>query len=72
IVLLGGAITLNNKELVVSSIARHIDRYLTNRKPIIMPTDLGEDVVLKGAIAVIAKPPRTLIEYFEHYKGALA
>lgn len=63
IVLLGGAIALNNEELVINSIIKHIDRYLTNRKPIIMLTDLGEDVVLKGAIAVIARPPRTLVEY---------
>ncbi|MEM2214626.1 MAG: ROK family protein [Candidatus Nezhaarchaeales archaeon] len=64
IVLLGGAITLNNKELVINPIVRHIDRYLTNRKPIITSTDLGEDVVLKGAIALVAQPPQTLIEYY--------
>lgn len=63
-VLLGGAIALNNEELVVSSILKHIDKYLINRRPIIMLTDLGEDVVLKGAIAVVAQPPKTLIEYY--------
>lgn len=67
IVLLGGAIALNNEDLVVNSIVKHLDKYLTNRKPIIMLTDLGEDVVLKGAIAVIAQPPRTLIEYHRIY-----
>lgn len=63
IVLLGGSIALNNKDLVLNPIVKHIDKYITNRRPIIEVTSLGEDVVLKGALAVIANTPPTLMEY---------
>lgn len=66
IVLLGGAIALNNEKLIIKPIIMHMDKYLTNRKPIIMLTDLGEDVVLKGAIALVSQPPKTLIEYYKN------
>ncbi|MEM4576727.1 MAG: ROK family protein [Candidatus Nezhaarchaeales archaeon] len=65
IVFLGGAIALNNEDLVLKPILRYIDMYATNRKPTISLTCFGEDVVLKGAIAVVVKTPRTLKEYYE-------
>ncbi len=63
IILIGGGIALNNKEIVIKSINKHLDLYVTNGKPLIRITSLGEDVVLKGAIAIIAKPPHTLLNY---------
>jgi len=70
VVFLGGAIALNNEELVVKPIAEYVEMYITNRKPKVMITDLGEDASLKGAIAIVAKPPSSLIEYYKHYLGS--
>ena len=48
----GGSIALNNPELVLKSIREHIESHLINRKPVIMITPLGEDVILHGALAL--------------------
>jgi len=66
VVLLGGAIALNNEELVLGPIAKYIDMYVTNRRPKVTITDLGEDACLKGALAIVAKPPPSLREYFRY------
>ncbi|MCS7140148.1 MAG: ROK family protein [Candidatus Nezhaarchaeota archaeon] len=69
IVILGGAIALNNRELFIRSIMRHINSFVTNRMPIIEVTRLGEDVVLKGAIAMVVHPPRSLTDYYSTLKS---
>jgi glucokinase len=51
LITIGGPIALNNSELVLRPILENIDRHLLNRKPRIMITPLGEDVVLYGALA---------------------
>ena len=48
----GGSIALNNPDLVMGPILDGIDRHLINRKPKILITPLGEDVVLYGALAL--------------------
>jgi glucokinase len=50
LVTIGGSIALNNQELILSPILENIDMHLINRKPRIMITPLGEDVVLYGAL----------------------
>lgn len=52
LITIGGSIALNNPELVLKPILRHIDRYLLNRKPEIIITPLGGDIVLIGALAL--------------------
>lgn len=52
LITVGGSIALYNPELVLGPILRYIDDYLLNRKPEIIITPLGEDVVLMGALAV--------------------
>jgi glucokinase len=64
VVFLGGAIALNNEELVLRPIAKYVDAYATNRMPKVTITDLREDASLKGAMAIVAKPPASLREYF--------
>jgi glucokinase len=64
VVFLGGAIALNNKELVLEPVTKYIDMYVTNRMPRVTITDLGEDASLKGAMAIVARPPTSLREYF--------
>ena len=51
LVTIGGSIALNNPELILGPILENIDRHLINRKPRIMITPLGEDVVLYGALS---------------------
>jgi glucokinase len=51
LITIGGSIALNNPEMILAPILENIDRHLLNRKPRIMITPLGEDVVLYGALA---------------------
>jgi glucokinase len=51
LITIGGSIALNNPEMILAPILENIDRHLLNRKPRIMITALGEDVVLYGALA---------------------
>ena len=51
LITIGGSIALNNPELILGPILENIDRHLFNRRPRIMITPLGDDVVLYGALA---------------------
>ncbi len=52
LITIGGAIVLNNPDLVLDPILENIEKYLLNRKPEIMVTPLGGDIVLIGALAL--------------------
>jgi glucokinase len=51
VVYVGGAVALNNESLVVDPIRERIDDLVFNNVPEVQLTTLGDDVVLKGAIA---------------------
>ncbi|WP_135827785.1 ROK family protein [Halorussus halobius] len=51
VVYVGGAVALNNEALVVDPIRERIDELVFNNVPDVQLTTLGDDVVLKGAIA---------------------
>jgi glucokinase len=51
VVYLGGAVALNNEELVVDPIRERIGNHLLNNQPDVQVTTLGDEVVLKGAVA---------------------
>lgn len=51
LITIGGSIALNNPKLILGPILENIDRHLLNRRPRIMITPLGEDVVLYGALS---------------------
>lgn len=51
LITIGGSIALKNPELILGPILENIDRHLLNRRPRIMITPLGDDVVLYGALA---------------------
>ena len=55
LITIGGAIALNNSELILEPILKHIGEYTVNRIPDIRITSLGEDIVLYGAIVLAAK-----------------
>ena len=61
LITVGGAIALNNRELILDPILKHIKEYTVNRIPRIEITPLGDDVVLYGAIALAANPPSKLV-----------
>ncbi|MEM2443603.1 MAG: ROK family protein [Candidatus Bathyarchaeia archaeon] len=53
LITVGGSVTLNNPDLVIDPIKRHVEKHARNRVPDIALTPLGEDVVLYGAIASV-------------------
>lgn len=63
VVTIGGSIALYNKELVVKPIVENVSRSIVTPLPEILVTPLGEDVVIKGAIALITRTPDTLKEF---------
>lgn len=53
LITVGGSIALNNPELVINPIKRHISEHARNRIPKIKLTPLREDAVLYGALASV-------------------
>ncbi|WP_158058109.1 ROK family protein [Halorussus halophilus] len=51
VIYIGGAVALNNEELVVDPIRERLGEMVFNNVPDVQLTTLGDDVVLKGAIA---------------------
>jgi glucokinase len=51
VVYLGGAVALNNEVLVVDQIRNRVGNHLLNNQPDVQLTTLGDEVVLKGAVA---------------------
>jgi len=56
LITVGGAITLNNGDLVIDPIKRHVKEHARNRVPEIIVTPLGGDVVIYGALALAFHP----------------
>ncbi len=55
LITIGGSVALNNPELILKPIQRHVARHVINRLPEIKITPLGEDIVLYGALALALK-----------------
>jgi len=53
LITVGGSVTLNNPDLVINPIKRHIGKHARNRVPEITLTPLGEDAVIYGALASV-------------------
>jgi len=57
LITIGGSIALKNpKELIFEPILRNLDEYVINRVPRIKITELGEDIILYGALAIAMHP----------------
>lgn len=52
LITVGGGIALNNPDMILAPIRRHVARHVINRLPEIIITPLGEDIVLYGALAL--------------------
>lgn len=57
LIIIGGSIALRNVDLIVKPLKPIVKHYAINRVPEIRVTKLGEDVVLKGAVATVFNPP---------------
>ena len=55
VITLGGSIVLYNVELTLNKMMPYVKNYASNRIPEILPTPLGEDIVLYGAAAALLK-----------------
>ena len=55
LITIGGSVALNNPDMILKPILAGIDAHLINRRPEIMITPLGADVVLYGGLAVADK-----------------
>lgn len=53
LITVGGSVALNNPDLVIDPIKRHIGEHARNRVPEIILTPLGGDIVLYGALASV-------------------
>jgi glucokinase len=56
LITVGGAITLNNQELIMSPIIRYTKEHIRNRIPDIIITPLGQNIGLYGALAKVFYP----------------
>ena len=57
LITVGGALALNNVDLVMKPIKKRVGDYAINRVPEIKITPLGDDVVLYGALAMVYFAP---------------
>lgn len=74
IIVLGGSMALNNKELFKGFIEKYLKHYLAIPiKPArIEFTEFGDDVGIIGAAALAIRTPDTLCKYVDHYKRFLS
>lgn len=55
LITVGGSVALNNPDLILRPIEERIDRHLINRRPEIKITPLRDDIVLYGALTLVAR-----------------
>lgn len=60
LILLGGSIFLNNIDILMNPIISQVEANIVTKMPEIRPTTLGDDVVLRGALAIAVNPPTKL------------
>ncbi len=68
IVTVGGSVALNNVDLVIEPVKQAIEsgRGLVTEPPKIVPTPLGGDAVLLGAVAIAMEPPPQLLKLLDY------
>ena len=57
VISIGGSVALNNVDLVVEKLKPFVEQYAINRVPDIVPTPLGHDAPLIGAVLAAMDPP---------------
>ncbi len=67
LIILGGSMALNNKDVFRRGIDRYIRRFLAVRQARIEFTEFGDDIGIIGAAALIIKVPSSLSEIARSY-----
>jgi glucokinase len=62
LITVGGSLALNNEDLVLGPIKKHVGEHAWNRLPMIELTPLGDDAVLYGAVALALHPDEVIYE----------
>lgn len=65
VVSIGGAVFLNNTDILFKPLVEGVEKHLMTGKPVITPTPLGGDAPLYGALSVAVKPPEQLLKLQE-------
>jgi glucokinase len=66
LITIGGAVALNNPEMIMLPIEHYTPRYVINRMPKIILTPLGEDAVLYGGLALALKGKVSAVSASNH------
>ena len=64
LIVVGGSLALANYDLLIQPLHNLLSNYVVNRLPKILPTQFGGEAVLKGAAALVIKPPKKLLEIY--------
>ncbi|NPA97021.1 MAG: ROK family protein [Crenarchaeota archaeon] len=68
VITVGGSVALNNVDLVIEPVKQAIEsgRGIVTEPPRLVPTPLGGDAVLLGAVAIAMDPPPQLVKLLEY------
>jgi len=69
LVIIGGAVALNNRDVFQEGFRKYLRLYLTVREPLIRFTEFGEDVGIVGAAALVKETPRSLMRFLGNAWG---
>jgi glucokinase len=64
LVVVGGSLALANYDLIIQPLHDLLTNYVVNRLPKILPTQFGGEAVLKGAAALVIRPPKKLLRIY--------
>lgn len=64
-IFIGGSVFLNNEEVLLPRIKRHLASYSLFEPPAIRRASFGEDAVLYGALALALRPPAEIARFNE-------
>ncbi|WP_069807370.1 ROK family protein [Vulcanisaeta thermophila] len=68
LVVIGGSMALNNREVFMSGIRRYLRDYLTVREARIEFTRFGDDIGIVGAAALAMRTPDSLVKFVRGYR----
>jgi glucokinase len=72
LVIIGGSVALNNREIFQEGFRRYLGQYLAVREPMIRFTEFGEDVGLIGAAALVKETPNSLLRFIRGYSSMVS
>ncbi len=67
LIIIGGSVALNNKEVFLRGLNKYLGEYIYNRPPRVEFTTFGDDIGVIGAAALVINTPLSLRKYVDHY-----